>query len=900
MGFRASDENPPTQLGLHQLPGKLLTTDDLESERWYLSMPEWPGPSGNNLPGTKDQWILVAQEALSSSSRMFDSRTATSAAESVRRVLGKQSALGDKIAAYAIAVQECPLFRVNELHELLSFTKCKVRGARTQAIDALKELLISDLLPDGRLLLSIDERNFNCDKRELTKRHLTYALFESELKNAYAEFVGILEDCTRDSVSFTKKKALKAVLDLLVAKPENEKKLLAILVNKLGDPDRKTSADASNHLTLLIEKHHPQMRVVVVREVEHMLFRSNVTRKAQYYAVCFLNQVKYEKEDVELARDVVRIYMDIFTACLTDDTAKDRDAAAKEEKRKADKAKQRKRNGKKKMKKEKEKPYVSEVTKNSRLMSALLVGVNRAFPYTKPEEDDTSYEKYFDSLFCVAHAESFSSATQALSFLLQVSHSSSVQSDRLYRALYERILDASDNSDKTQAAFLNVVFKAMKSDTNTRRVKAYTKRLIQAGMHGSAAFAGSCVMVVSEFLKHSEKGILKSFLSLPEKDDDDEVFFDADKLELPDDEEPEFQGAEEKADGDDTKNDATTASARTAPDTNPPRESEKYDPGKRDPMYAGAEKSSLWEAVGMCAHFHPSVAMHSKALCQNESSIESPGDPLRDYSLIAFLDRFCYRRAKNRIAKSLYGKRSSRYRNDPVADSTAFQELAKEGKVDEDDKFLAKFFEKNPNRIRQDMLTESVRHGSDVDSEEEAFELAVQEEMKRLGAAQGLLNPGMFGHDIEEEQEDVVEAFDEAFEKDMADSDDGGGAEEDVTELPGKVQSRGGEFDSEDGSDLEGLTSQGTETGAQKGMGSVFADASSYQQAIDEELKLAAEAAAAEADGCDREDEFQPMLQEAPSKKRRKKTHNDGRAGKKGNKKRRKQGTSEKRVTFAE
>lgn len=60
----------------------------------------------------------------------------------------------------------------------------------------------------------------------------------------YAAFVGGLEEASRDNLDFLKEKALRALADLLKAKPEAEARLLVALVNKLGDPSRKLASKA--------------------------------------------------------------------------------------------------------------------------------------------------------------------------------------------------------------------------------------------------------------------------------------------------------------------------------------------------------------------------------------------------------------------------------------------------------------------------------------------------------------------------------------------------------------------------------------------------------------------------------------------------------------------------------
>ena len=38
-------------------------------------------------------------------------------------------------------------------------------------------------------------------------------------------------------------------------------------------------------------KEHPVMKMVVLKEVERLLYRQNITPKAQYYGILFLSQV---------------------------------------------------------------------------------------------------------------------------------------------------------------------------------------------------------------------------------------------------------------------------------------------------------------------------------------------------------------------------------------------------------------------------------------------------------------------------------------------------------------------------------------------------------------------------------------------------------------------------------
>jgi len=96
----------------------------------------------------------------------------------------------------------------------------------------------------------------------------------------YLNYISALEALTHETVTFVKYKAITVIFDLLCAKPEQEKNLLALVVNKLGDTEKKLASKASYLLAQVLLK-HPNMKLVVIKEIEQLLFRQNVSLKAQ-------------------------------------------------------------------------------------------------------------------------------------------------------------------------------------------------------------------------------------------------------------------------------------------------------------------------------------------------------------------------------------------------------------------------------------------------------------------------------------------------------------------------------------------------------------------------------------------------------------------------------------------
>ncbi len=65
----------------------------------------------------------------------------------------------------------------------------------------------------------------------------------------------------------------------------------------------------------------------------------------------------------------------------------------------------------------------------------------------------------------------------------------------------------------------------------------------------------------------------------------------------------------------------------------------------REPLYANAHRSCWWELTALAQHAHPSVAAMARALLAG-SPVLFDGDPLRDLSLGAFLEKFVNKKPK--------------------------------------------------------------------------------------------------------------------------------------------------------------------------------------------------------------------------------------------------------------
>lgn len=71
----------------------------------------------------------------------------------------------------------------------------------------------------------------------------------------------------------------------------------------------------------------------------------------------------------------------------------------------------------------------------------------------------------------------------------------------------------------------------------------------------------------------------------------------------------------------------------------------EYQVNARNPIFAKSEKTSSWEMRFLAHHYHPSVCSFADSVTTRKF-VEYDGDPLHDFSLKHFLDRFVRKKPK--------------------------------------------------------------------------------------------------------------------------------------------------------------------------------------------------------------------------------------------------------------
>jgi len=620
----------------------------------------------------------------------------SSDAQWLRTVL-TSGTMSDKLAALTMITQESPLHCIRSLESLMNLAKKKSRREALTAVDSLRHIWIGDLLPEVKL------RNFNEyqleDLRNLSQngsnddqiKLLMMFAYEHRLKSIYSEFVDVLQNLSKDPLVNIRSKILGIIYELLSMKPEQEQKLLTMLVNKLGDPERKISSKTSFLLTQLVSK-HPNMQEIVVSEVERMMYRPNVSEKAQYYGIIFLNQIVLSHQKKNIASKLISVYFTFFKVLAN-----------------------------KKVSKKAKKLKSGDSSQETKLISGLLTGVNRAFPYAQGEDAD--YEDHINTLFKLTHTKHLSTSLQALMLIYQVMETRESISDRYYQALYEKLLDPEIKTTSKHAMLLNLLFKSLKNDSSIKRIKSFIKRLLQVCIKEQPSLLCGVLFLISEVVK-AKPGV-RSILDQPEDDDDEEHFVDA-----PDDDgvksEEEFSDEtsppsdDKKSDNESNKNkteetdnvESSDIKTSEKSDTNvqsswtfisKDNKTSSYNINHRNPLYAGGELTCAWDIIPLISYFHPSLQHFVQDLLKGEE-IKYKGDPLQDFTLIRFLDRFMYRNPKkNEIehGSSIMQPKetSSRLKEEPV-NSKNFIKKSEEN-VRQDELFFYQYFKQKDEKQKK-------------------------------------------------------------------------------------------------------------------------------------------------------------------------------------------------------
>ena len=440
--------------------------------------------------------------------------------------------------------------------------------------------------------------------------------------------------------------------------------MLNVLVNKLGDPQRRTASSAAHLLLELVSKDHPAMKRVVPREVESfvsegasgqgaVLRRRLVTVPAQPHIrgktrraaggvllrcsrCCTSGARRRWREEArktrkprrqsrrrrdgatETKRAAAAAASDAADAADAEDAADELGPPLRGVHARATRARA-------------ATPLGAGV--DARVVSTLLTGISRAFPYVDADAVEPLVEKVSPALFAIAHSPNLGSAL-AFRALLQLLSARAAAADRFCRALYSVLLTAAPRGSSAAAGqLLSLTYRALKDDPRARR------RDRQASAGGVARPGALRVPFVDARQRASQAQTLAlgRGASRREGGDGDDVERFATRTIPTTRTPPRRRRKKRTKKGTDQASDAALGRRRGSPRFESDRlwavrarradaasaasaASRRYDMSKRDPLYARADASCWWELATLERNVHPSVAAMARSLLYGTAS----------------------------------------------------------------------------------------------------------------------------------------------------------------------------------------------------------------------------------------------------------------------------------------
>lgn len=514
--------------------------------------------------------------------------------------------------------------------------KKKNRRQTETCVIALKDLFLEDILTNKKLTTFFNnvnailtkntssnadnDLNLSISNTNFSDEQLLSYYIEDFIHKKYFEVIEIIEDLiVNDPLKAIKKKFMNILLEMLVKKPEREEKLLETLINKLGDPEVEI-VNFTVKLLNDLQTSHPKMSLIIMKNVQNFVTKSKTNTQnntnAQFYSLVFLcgMNIVNDKEFIEFSLNYFFDLFNYYSKLSEENSFKKNSQKFKKFKKKKSK------------KEEKESAFSVE-----KVLSLIVKRVNKLCLYS--EERNIQIKKFLDekidTLFKLSHSESIKLRIEVLKLIFTICHgiisgksknysyksySADNNLDRYFKSLYELILSKEIFVTKNLRDLLKLIVKSLAFDQNTTRVAAFLKRLLQMSMHADPSFTSCCLIIVSQLVRNRTK-----------------LWKMVDKNNL-----------------NSNNSNATKNSDEIMKNESETKDTKEYDLSKRDPKFTNAEILPLSELSILASHYHPTVQKFSRFILENfnKDIIEYNGDPLIDFSLINFLEKFMLKNPK--------------------------------------------------------------------------------------------------------------------------------------------------------------------------------------------------------------------------------------------------------------
>ena len=372
----------------------------------------------------------------------------------------------DKFSAMKLCAQETPLLILSQLKMINdSLPKSKPRVAIETMQNAV-QIYAKYLLPQRPLKSFEDQPLKNAKDSSLC---LFY--FEDQLKRCYSEFIKALEVMAKAHQQFIREPAIRALGDCLRAAPENEHVLLAILVDKFGDPLKQVYIVATQTI-LSVLKEHPQMTQSVINAIKNQ--QPNFEEESQKRTMKFIGQLSLNKNDKESAKELLETVKPQLLEVLA-----------------------------------------SNDSSNSKVLGSLMRSAEKCAMVCNPKDMDSLIKPLYDYV----KTASITASLPALKLLFAIHKMSGNIPIEFYNFLYNALLASDFTGSSKHPQLLNFLMESLSNESDLSIVSNFIQRLLQIGLEMNITFATAVLVFVMKLFEQKPElnSILRSENSEVEK-----------------------------------------------------------------------------------------------------------------------------------------------------------------------------------------------------------------------------------------------------------------------------------------------------------------------------------------------------------------------------------------------
>jgi ribosome biogenesis protein MAK21 len=291
---------------------------------------------------------------------------------------------------------------------------------------------------------------------------------------------------------------------------------------------------------------------------------------------------------------------------------------------------------------------------------------------------------------------------------------------------------------------------------------AFIKRISTSSIQTAPQVTAGLLFIISEVFQHRPE--LKKLVDVKYNE---KPFYDNPKKNI-------HRKQEKEDENDDEENVDDNASVHTTTtENNEFNLLGNFDASKRNPSFACKDDTIpfIFESCLLNHHYHPSVRNFANSLFQSPSHhIEYSGDPLNEFTIMAFLNRFAYKNPKQQMIDKLKAQQKEVSDYQPV--NQEFEELIRSSEdpkslskyVAPDKKFFYKFFADRELLRAQGKTKENRRKkkGDEDEDDEDMDEEAEGSDLEReIDEYTDQLAEDMMKHDALTRGEDLGDDFDD-------------------------------------------------------------------------------------------------------------------------------------------